>query len=125
MSEIVKCRCGAEARLTPPWNGRMRVSCVSDECDTRGPRRLSGVEAISAWNALMRQRPVARWGARVVVTYLYVGRAVLGYVITGQSGSESAVCVITGEHFQGYDAHEWLVARVLEAGIDVEDVSDE
>lgn len=126
MSEIAKCRCGAECRvqnednpepMSPVW-----VGCLN--CNSSGPWELSRKEAISAWNALMRPRPVARWGAPAVVTYLYVGRAVLGYVLTGQSGSESAVCGVTGEHFRGYDARAWLVARVLGAGFDVEDVSD-
>lgn len=121
MTELAKCRCGAAARLSPPWSGRIRAVCVNDECDIRGPRALSEVEAIAAWNALMRPRPVARWGAPAVVTNLYVGRAVLGYVLTSQSGGESAVCGITGEHFRGYDARAWLEARVRAAGFEVQE----
>lgn len=83
------------------------------------------------WHAIIAQgadcpRPVASWGAPAGVTNLYVGRVALGYVLTSQSGSESAVCGITGEHFRGYDARAWLEARVRAAGFEVrEEVSDE
>lgn len=129
MTEIAKCRCGAEATLNSPCvRGEAPFTHFVDceRCGSSGPNEDSPAEAIAAWNALMRHRPVARWGAPGGATYLYVGRAVLGYVLTSQSGSESAVCGITGEHFRGYDARAWLEARVRAAGFEVrEEVSDE
>ena len=123
MSEIAKCRCGARDTGIDNDDG-WAVTC--NDCGCRGPFVPTYEEAIAAWNALMRPRPVARWGSPGGVTYLYVGRAVLGYVLTNQSGGESAVCGITGEHFRGYDARAWLEARVRAAGFEVsEEVSDE
>lgn len=128
MTEIAKCRCGARAHLqghVDDVDGEfVSIACYDGKCGWTSPWRRTEAEAIAAWNALMRPRPVARWGSPGGVTYLYVGRAVLGYVLTSQSGSESAVCGITGEHFRGYDARAWLEERVRAAGFDVEDVSD-
>ena len=124
MSEIAKCRCGTDAEWQISTDGKVGRWCR--RCGIHGPWCDFEELMDAAWNSLMRPRPVARWGAPAVVTYLYVGRAVLGYVLTSQSGGESAVCGITGELFRGYDARAWLEERVKAAGFDVrEEVSDE
>src|SRR5690606_22288024 len=112
MSEIAKCQCGAEARLSPPWSGRIRAVCVNDECDIRGPRALSEVEAVARWNALMRPRPVAEWvpaqGLRGDEPHWFVGSLRLGQVVLGHvsvHGIVAARCHIDGkgQYFLGPD----------------------
>src|SRR5690606_12367985 len=115
MSEIAKCQCGAEARLSPPWSGRIRAVCVNDECDIRGPRALSEAEAVARWNALMRPRPVAEWDIFPVLHDLRLRHLSLGRVSLGPKNKWFASCFLTGEHSFGLsidDARAWLVERV-------------
>lgn len=124
MSEIAKCRCGAEARLSPPWSGRIRAVCVNDECDIRGPRALSEVEAVARWNALMRPRPVAEWVAFVLGSDR--GKFTCGKLWLGEvNGVEShwvARCHLTDEFLEcanPWAARAWLEERVRAAGFEV------
>lgn len=120
MSELAECRCGAAARLSPPWSGRIRAVCVNDECDIRGPRALSEVEAIAAWNALMRPRPTATKGSRRV----YLGSPSIRIGFVWDDGV--AQCTIDGWHLHCYsedDAMAELVEHLRGLGFDVKEVS--
>lgn len=126
MSELAKCRCGAEARLSPPWSGRIRAVCVNDECDIRGPRALSEVEAIAAWNALMRPRPVAEWRVTGFMEHLGIGKAVLLSLLRDRGAFYcwSYIADTCGPAFTNeQEAREWGADHLRGLGFDVKEVS--
>src|SRR5690606_37604379 len=80
MSEIAKCRCGARDTGIDNDDG-WAVTC--NDCGCRGPFVPTYEEAISAWNALMRPRPVARWDIFPVLHDLRLRHLSLGRVSLG------------------------------------------
>jgi hypothetical protein len=53
--EIAKCVCGSERRVIPTMLGEFRVAC--SDCGWAVIQRTES-EAVAAWNAVMRPRPV-------------------------------------------------------------------
>ncbi len=127
MSEIAKCRCGIrDTGVDSDYDG-WAVTC--NDCGCRGPFVPTYEEAISAWNALMRPRPVAEWKAFVLGSdrgKLASGSLTLGEV-SGDGNHWVARCYLTDETREcanPWAARAWLEERVKAAGFDVEDVSD-
>src|SRR5690606_14513707 len=101
MSEIAKCRCGALDTGIDNDDG-WDVTC--NDCGCRGPFVPTYEEAIAAWNALMRPRPVAEWvpaqGLRGDEPHGFVGSLRLGQVVLGHvsvHGIVAARCHIDGK----------------------------
>ena len=136
MSEIAKCRCGAEATLNSPCvRGEAPFTHFVDceRCGSSGPNEDSPAEAIAAWNDLMRPRPVAEWvpaqGLRGDEPHGFVGSFRLGQVVLGHvsvHGIVAARCHIDGKgqyFLDSASARAWLVTQVRAAGIEVREES--
>lgn len=72
MSEIAKCRCGAEPTVARgSISALYYVECNNLDCCTMGPFGATAAEAIAAWNALMR--PASRTIVECPVCHVLLG----------------------------------------------------
>jgi hypothetical protein len=88
--------------------------------------RLTLAEAIAAWNALMRPRPVAEWQKRNWgrCDDLRVGALQLGWIAGDYAGFQAHDCLRDERSPLFPDlpsARAWLEERVRAAGIDVKE----
>lgn len=134
MTELTKCRCGAEAEWQISTDGKVGRWCR--RCGIHGPWCDSEELMDAAWNSLMRPRPVAEWvaaeglrgdGPHGFVGSLWLGQVALGYVSVHRAHGivdHAAQCHLDGkgEYFRDPNpasARAWLEARVRAAGFDV------
>lgn len=126
MTEIAKCRCGAEAEWQISTDGKVGRWCR--RCGIHGPWCDFEELMDAAWNSLMRPRPVAEWDPPVDdpadEMRMFCGNAELGSYRELAEGEWETVCLVAGESRTLPDepsARAWLEARVRAAGFEVRD----
>jgi hypothetical protein len=123
----VNCVCGAGAYAQINHNGHW-VEC--DECEWTGPIRETEVEAVEAWNRVMRPRPVVTENHHPDNESQYSEFALGALTVSDvyhRTGQEfSTTCPITNEEHRGTfaDCRAWLVAKLEAAGFDVKEAND-
>lgn len=121
MTEIAKCRCGADAEWQISTDGKVGRWCR--RCGIHGPwcdfEELMDV----AWNSLMRPRPVARWRVTGVMEHLGIGKAVLLSLLRDRGAFYcwSYIADTRGPAFTNeQEAREWGADHLRGLGFDVE-----
>lgn len=119
MTELAKCRCGAEAEWQISTDGKVGRWCR--RCGIHGPWCPFEELMDAAWNSLMRPRPTATKGSRRV----YLGSPSIRIGFVGDDGDDDwiARCIIDGWHVHCYsedDAMAELVEHLRGLGFDVE-----
>ncbi len=122
---LCPCPCGKEAKpVKSRFDEMWWVGCSDDDCTWSSTTFPTEAEAVAAWSAVMRPRPVVTMRKQRSGAYEFE---------TGDDFSlgcydpncEDAECYFTNESYTDDDPRAWLIAKLQSAGFDVQEASDD